>query len=95
MQEKYYQVILKTGKTHKSLYKTIPNAIKHVGVSNIKEIKENSFIGLNNLKECSVFDEKFAEYYGFTETDIDHLLTKANKIKDKSAPSVLTKKLAY
>lgn len=40
MQEKYYQVILKTGKTHKSLYKTIPNAIKNVGVSNIKEIKE-------------------------------------------------------
>lgn len=37
---KYYQVILKSGKTHPSLYKTIPNAIKHVGVSNIKEIKE-------------------------------------------------------
>ncbi len=25
---KYYQVILKSGKTHPSLYKTIPNAIK-------------------------------------------------------------------
>lgn len=37
---KYYQVILKSGKTHPSLYKTIPNAIKNVGVSNIKEIKE-------------------------------------------------------
>ena len=37
---KYYQVILKLGKTHPSLYKTIPNAIKNVGVSNIKEIKE-------------------------------------------------------
>jgi hypothetical protein len=37
---KYYQVILKSGKTHPSLYKTIPNAIKNVGVGNIKEIKE-------------------------------------------------------
>lgn len=36
----YYQVILKSGKTHPSLYKTIPNAIKNVGIDNIKEIKE-------------------------------------------------------
>jgi hypothetical protein len=36
----YYQVILKNGKKHPSLYKSIPNAIKHVGISNIKEIKE-------------------------------------------------------
>jgi hypothetical protein len=40
MQEKYYQVILNNGKTHKSIYKTIPNAIKNVGVSNIKKIVE-------------------------------------------------------
>jgi hypothetical protein len=36
----YYQVILKSGKIHLSLYKTIPNAIKNVGIGNIKEIKE-------------------------------------------------------
>lgn len=36
----YYQVILKSGKTHPSLYKTVPNAIKHVGISNIKKIVE-------------------------------------------------------
>lgn len=36
----YYQVILKNGKTHPSLYKTVPNAIKNVGIGNIKEIKE-------------------------------------------------------
>jgi len=40
MQEKYYQVVLTNGKTHKSIYKTIPNAIKNVGVSNIKKIVE-------------------------------------------------------
>jgi hypothetical protein len=36
----YYQVILKSGKTHPSLYKTIPNAIKNVGIGNIKSIVE-------------------------------------------------------
>jgi len=40
MTKNYYQVILKTGKTYPSLYKTIPNAIKNVGIDNIKEIKE-------------------------------------------------------
>ena len=40
MTEKYYQVVLTNGKTHSSIYKTIPNAIKNVGVSNIKKIVE-------------------------------------------------------
>ena len=40
MPEKYYQVVLTNGKTHKSIYRTIPNAIKDVGVSNIKKIVE-------------------------------------------------------
>ena len=35
MAEKYYQVVLTNGKTHSSIYKTIQNAIKNVGVSNI------------------------------------------------------------
>ncbi len=38
--EKYYQVQLKNGKTHPSIYKTIPNAIKNVGVENIGKIIE-------------------------------------------------------
>ena len=40
MAEKYYQVVLTNGKTHTSIYKTIPNDIKTVGVSNIKKIVE-------------------------------------------------------
>jgi hypothetical protein len=36
----YYQVVLKTGKTHPSLYISIQTAIKKVGAENIKEIKE-------------------------------------------------------
>lgn len=37
---KYYQVVLKNGKTHKSLYKTPTMAIKKVGIQNIGRIIE-------------------------------------------------------
>jgi hypothetical protein len=36
----YYQVLLKSGKTHPSLYVNLQTAIRKVGVENIKEIKE-------------------------------------------------------
>lgn len=36
----YYQVILKTGKVHPSLYKTPAMAIKKVGIRNIERIVE-------------------------------------------------------
>lgn len=36
----YYQVILKDGKTHKSLYKTPTMAIKKVGIKNVGRIVE-------------------------------------------------------
>ncbi len=40
MKGNYYQVLLKTGKTHPSLYVSIQTAIKKVGAENIKQIKE-------------------------------------------------------
>jgi hypothetical protein len=40
MSQKYYQIILKTGKTHPSLYVNPQTAIRKIGVENIKEIKE-------------------------------------------------------
>jgi hypothetical protein len=40
MVKKYYQILLKTGKTHPSLYVNLQTAIRKVGVENIKEIKE-------------------------------------------------------
>jgi len=40
MPQKYYQILLKTGKTHPSLYINLQTAIRKVGVENIKEIKE-------------------------------------------------------
>jgi hypothetical protein len=40
MPQTYYQVILKTGKTHPSLYVNVQTAIRKVGgIQNIKEIR--------------------------------------------------------
>jgi uncharacterized membrane protein len=36
----YYQIILTNGKTYEKLYKTPQNAIKAVGVKNIKQLRE-------------------------------------------------------
>ena len=40
MPQNYYQVVLKTGKVHPSLYVNLQTAIRKVGVENIKEVKE-------------------------------------------------------
>jgi hypothetical protein len=40
MPQTYYQVLLKTGKVHPSLYVNLQTAIRKVGVENVKEIKE-------------------------------------------------------
>ncbi len=46
--------------------------------------KESVFSGLNNLKVYSVFDEKYAPYFGFTDSDIDYLI-KALAITPKTS----------
>jgi hypothetical protein len=38
--------------------------------------KAELFSGLNNVKEYSLLDKKFASVYGFTQTEVDELLTK-------------------
>ena len=40
MLQNYYQVVLKTGKTHPSLYVNVQTAIKKIGAENIKKIIE-------------------------------------------------------
>lgn len=40
MPQNYYQVVLKTGKVHPSLYVNLQTSIRKVGVENVKEIKE-------------------------------------------------------
>ncbi|MCC8399711.1 MAG: ATP-binding protein [Rickettsia endosymbiont of Platyusa sonomae] len=38
--------------------------------------KANLFSGLNNVREYTLLDEKFAKFYGFTQVEVDDLLTK-------------------
>jgi hypothetical protein len=38
--------------------------------------KANLFSDLNNVREYTLLDEKFAKFYGFTQAEVDELLTK-------------------
>ena len=40
--------------------------------------KESIFTGTNNFVSYSVLDEEFSEYYGFTQQEVDQLLTDAD-----------------
>jgi hypothetical protein len=40
--------------------------------------KESLFSGLNNLKASSLLSDEYAEHFGFTETEVDKALKKAN-----------------
>ena len=41
--------------------------------------KASLLTGLNNVSEYSLLDERFSEYYGFTQDEVDELLTKLPK----------------
>lgn len=38
--------------------------------------KESIFSGLNNIKTYSILNDQYGEYFGFTEDEVNHLLTK-------------------
>ena len=44
--------------------------------------KESIFTGVNNFASYSVLDEKFSRYFGFTQEEVDELLTAAD-LKEK------------
>ena len=48
----------------------------------LRVAKANIFSSLNNLKEYTVLDPKFSEYYGFTEEEVTALLVKAKIATD-------------
>ncbi|WP_341749879.1 AAA family ATPase [Candidatus Tisiphia endosymbiont of Sialis lutaria] len=56
-------------KTNDSLQKGVITGILRVA-------KANLFSDLNNLTECSLLDERFSSSYGFTQAEVDELLTK-------------------
>lgn len=48
----------------------------------LRVAKANIFSSLNNLKEYTVLDTQFSEYYGFTEQEVTALLVKAKVTTD-------------
>ncbi len=50
----------------------------------LKAAKEGIFSGLNNLRVCTLLDEKFSDKFGFTVSEVDELLANTHLTK-KSA----------
>jgi len=57
-------------KGNNSIYKAVLTGILRVA-------KESLFSGVNNVKIYSVLDKKYAEYFGFTEQEVDKLICNA------------------
>ena len=51
------------------------DSLEYAMLTGIQRVaKENIFSGLNNLKVCTVIDEHYAKYFGFTEEETKELL---------------------
>ncbi len=46
--------------------------------------EESIFTGVNNFASCSVLDDRFSRYFGFTQEELDSLLGKAD-LREKTA----------
>jgi len=57
-----------------SALKTNPNLYFAVITGCLRISKESIFTGLNHLKVVSVLDRKYAEYFGFTQQEVDRML---------------------
>ncbi|WP_375326231.1 AAA family ATPase [Candidatus Tisiphia endosymbiont of Nemotelus uliginosus] len=71
-----------------SALKTNPYLEKGIITGILRVAKANLFSDLNNVREYSLLDEDFSKFYGFTQTEVDDLLTivptktRAEEIKD-------------
>ncbi len=59
-----------------SSLKSNPYLEKGVITGILRVAKANLFSDLNNVREYTLLDEKFAKFYGFTQAEVDELLTK-------------------
>ncbi|WP_375330172.1 AAA family ATPase [Candidatus Tisiphia endosymbiont of Nemotelus uliginosus] len=59
-----------------SSLKTNPYLEKGVITGILRVAKANLFSDLNNVSEYSLLDEKYSKFYGFTQAEVDELLTK-------------------
>jgi hypothetical protein len=67
-----------------SALKTNPYLEKSVITGILRISKESLFSDLNNLKVYSVLDDKYSEYFGFTESEANDLIQRSG-INEKSA----------
>lgn len=58
-----------------SALKTNPNLAFAVITGCLRISRESIFTGLNNLKTVSVLDNSYAEYFGFTQNEVDEMLS--------------------
>ncbi|WP_250311572.1 AAA family ATPase [Rickettsia endosymbiont of Oedothorax gibbosus] len=58
-----------------SSLKTNPYLEKGVITGILRVAKANLFSDLNNVSEYSLLDEKYSKFYGFTQAEVDELLT--------------------
>ncbi len=49
----------------------------------LRVAKESLFSGWNNPDLCSILEEEYAQYFGFTDDEVDYLLHKTNLIAKK------------
>ena len=64
-----------------SSLKTNPYVEKGIITGILRVAKANLFSDLNNVREYTLLDAKFAKFYGFTQIEMDELLSKLPDIK--------------
>lgn len=78
-QNNYYpQMVQLIRSLFSQVLKTNPNLYFAVITGCLRIAKESIFTGLNNFKVRTISDVRFAEYFGFTETEVNELLSYYN-----------------
>ncbi|MBP3902079.1 MAG: AAA family ATPase [Blautia sp.] len=79
VQNRYYEQMLDVIKGMLSIALKTNEYLKFAVITGCLRIaKESIFTGTNNFASYSVLDEDFSEYFGFTQEEVDRLLTEAD-----------------
>lgn len=79
-EKEFEQVLNLFGTMFGAALKTNPYLEKGLLTGILRIAKANLFSDLNNVSEYSVLDKKFSKFYGFTQVEVDELLTKVPTI---------------
>lgn len=66
------------------LVKDNPHIHKAVITGILRVSKENLFSGMNNLKVYSMLEDRYAEHFGFTQSEVDNILEQSG-LSDKAS----------